>query len=205
MAKTIISTAGAPAAIGTYSQAVRVGDTVYLSGQIGLDPQSGQLVEGIDAQITRAKAEVQRVEAEGSIAVARATLAEMAAKGEANAVKQAELEASIKLAEARLKEVDLLKQAASAAEFAVARQRDLGEASAQAAEKAAAGAKTAGDAAEVFRRIEQVVELLGILDLDDDHPAGVVGVAVDHADVVGDILVDADHRPADRRDGELEH
>ena len=40
-------------AIGTYSQAVRVGDTVYLSGQIGLDPQSGQLVEGIDAQITR--------------------------------------------------------------------------------------------------------------------------------------------------------
>ena len=53
MARTIISTAGAPAAIGTYSQAVRVGDTVYLSGQIGLDPQSGQLVEGIDAQITR--------------------------------------------------------------------------------------------------------------------------------------------------------
>ena len=53
MAKTIISTAGAPAAIGTYSQAVRVGDTVYLSGQSGLEPQSGQLVEGIDAQITR--------------------------------------------------------------------------------------------------------------------------------------------------------
>lgn len=53
MAKTIISTAGAPAAIGTYSQAVRVGDTVYLSGQIGLDPQGGQLVEGIDAQIVR--------------------------------------------------------------------------------------------------------------------------------------------------------
>jgi reactive intermediate/imine deaminase len=53
MAKTIISTADAPAAIGTYSQAVRVGDTVYLSGQIGLDPQSGQLVDGIDAQIVR--------------------------------------------------------------------------------------------------------------------------------------------------------
>ncbi|MCK6405722.1 MAG: RidA family protein [Rhodocyclaceae bacterium] len=53
MAKTIVSTAGAPAAIGTYSQAVKVGDTVYLSGQIGLDPQSGQLVEGIDAQIVR--------------------------------------------------------------------------------------------------------------------------------------------------------
>lgn len=53
MAKTIISTADAPAAIGTYSQAVRAGDTVYLSGQIGLDPKSGQLVDGIDAQIIR--------------------------------------------------------------------------------------------------------------------------------------------------------
>ena len=53
MAKTIISTAGAPAAIGTYSQAVKAGDTVYLSGQIGLDPQSGHLVDGIDAQIVR--------------------------------------------------------------------------------------------------------------------------------------------------------
>jgi reactive intermediate/imine deaminase len=53
MARTIISTAGAPAAIGTYSQAVRVGDTVYLSGQIGLDPATMQMVDGIDAQIVR--------------------------------------------------------------------------------------------------------------------------------------------------------
>lgn len=53
MAKTIISTPNAPAAIGTYSQAVRVGDTVYLSGQIGLDPQSMSMVDGIDAQIVR--------------------------------------------------------------------------------------------------------------------------------------------------------
>ncbi len=49
--KTIISTANAPAAIGTYSQAVKVDGTVYLSGQIGLDPASMQLVDGIDAQI----------------------------------------------------------------------------------------------------------------------------------------------------------
>ena len=49
MSRTIISTPAAPAAIGTYSQAVRVGDTVYLSGQIGLDPASMQMVEGIDA------------------------------------------------------------------------------------------------------------------------------------------------------------
>lgn len=53
MAKTIISTPQAPAAIGTYSQAVKVGDTVYLSGQIGLDPASMQMVDGIDAQIVR--------------------------------------------------------------------------------------------------------------------------------------------------------
>jgi reactive intermediate/imine deaminase len=53
MSKTIISTVNAPAAIGTYSQAVRVGDTVYLSGQIGLDPATMQMVDGIDAQVIR--------------------------------------------------------------------------------------------------------------------------------------------------------
>lgn len=54
MSRQIISTPHAPAAIGTYSQAVKVGNTVYLSGQIPLDPATMQLVEGgIDAQITR--------------------------------------------------------------------------------------------------------------------------------------------------------
>jgi reactive intermediate/imine deaminase len=53
MSRKIISTAAAPAAIGIYSQAVQAGDTVYLSGQIGLDPVSMQMVEGIDAQIVR--------------------------------------------------------------------------------------------------------------------------------------------------------
>lgn len=53
MTKKIIQTTEAPAAIGTYSQAVQVGQTVYLSGQIGLDPASMQMVEGIDAQIHR--------------------------------------------------------------------------------------------------------------------------------------------------------
>ena len=49
-----ITTPEAPAAIGTYSQAVRAGDTVYLSGQIPLDPKSMKLVEGdIEAQIRR--------------------------------------------------------------------------------------------------------------------------------------------------------
>jgi len=51
--KKTIQTPDAPAAIGTYSQAVRVDDTVYLSGQIGLDPISMQMVEGIEAQIHR--------------------------------------------------------------------------------------------------------------------------------------------------------
>ena len=51
--KQTIHTAAAPQAIGTYSQAVRCGDTVYMSGQIGLDPQSMQMVDGIEAQIVR--------------------------------------------------------------------------------------------------------------------------------------------------------
>lgn len=53
MMRQIISTATAPAAIGTYSQAVRAGATIYLSGQIGLDPASMTLAAGIDAQIQR--------------------------------------------------------------------------------------------------------------------------------------------------------
>jgi reactive intermediate/imine deaminase len=53
MSRTIVSTPNAPAAIGTYSQAVKVGDTIYMSGQIPLDPKSMQLVDGIDAQIVQ--------------------------------------------------------------------------------------------------------------------------------------------------------
>ena len=53
MSRTIISTPNAPDAIGTYSQAVKVGDTVYLSGQIALDPTTMELVEGTRAQIDR--------------------------------------------------------------------------------------------------------------------------------------------------------
>jgi reactive intermediate/imine deaminase len=51
--KIIIQTPDAPAAIGTYSQAVRVDDTVYLSGQIGLDPSTMQMAEGIEGQVHR--------------------------------------------------------------------------------------------------------------------------------------------------------
>jgi reactive intermediate/imine deaminase len=54
MSKHIISTTNAPAAIGVYSQAVRVGNTVWVSGQIPLDPATKELVTGgIEAQIRR--------------------------------------------------------------------------------------------------------------------------------------------------------
>jgi len=53
MAKQIIHTDAAPKAIGTYSQAVRAGSTVYLAGQIGLDPATMEIVAGIGPQIRR--------------------------------------------------------------------------------------------------------------------------------------------------------
>lgn len=54
MSKTPVHSDAAPAAIGPYSQAVRHGDAVYLSGQIPLDPETMELVEGdIDTQIRR--------------------------------------------------------------------------------------------------------------------------------------------------------
>jgi reactive intermediate/imine deaminase len=54
MTKQIISTPQAPAAIGTYSQAVRVGNTIWVSGQIPLDPATTELVAGdMEAQIRR--------------------------------------------------------------------------------------------------------------------------------------------------------
>ena len=54
MSRTVISTPHAPQAIGTYSQAVRTGSTVYLSGQIPLDPATGELVPGdVETQVRR--------------------------------------------------------------------------------------------------------------------------------------------------------
>ena len=50
MSKTAIHSKNAPAAIGPYSQAIGAGGTVYLSGQIGLDPATGNLVDGVEAQ-----------------------------------------------------------------------------------------------------------------------------------------------------------
>jgi len=50
MSKEAITSRHAPAALGPYSQGVRAGNTVYLSGQIGLDPATGNLVDGVEAQ-----------------------------------------------------------------------------------------------------------------------------------------------------------
>ena len=50
MSKQAITSKHAPAALGPYSQGVRAGWTVYLSGQLGLDPATGNLVEGVEAQ-----------------------------------------------------------------------------------------------------------------------------------------------------------
>ena len=62
MAKHVISSPDAPAAIGPYSQAIRTGDTLWMSGQIPLDPASMQIVEGgIDAQAQRVFANMRAV------------------------------------------------------------------------------------------------------------------------------------------------
>jgi reactive intermediate/imine deaminase len=64
MGRQVIQSTGAPAAIGPYSQAVRAGDTLYMSGQIPLDPQTMQIVDGgIDAQARQVFANLRAVAA----------------------------------------------------------------------------------------------------------------------------------------------
>lgn len=61
MSRQIVHTDAAPKAIGTYSQAVRCGATVYLSGQIGLDPATMEMVAGVGPQIHRVFQNLQAV------------------------------------------------------------------------------------------------------------------------------------------------
>lgn len=73
MPRQIISTPNAPGAIGTYSQAVRVGDTVYISGQIPLDPATMQMVSGdIEAEIRRVFDNLKAIAAAAGGALAHA-------------------------------------------------------------------------------------------------------------------------------------
>jgi reactive intermediate/imine deaminase len=61
MNKEIVSTPGAPAAIGPYSQAVKTGLVVFTSGQIGLDPKTGELVADFEAQVRQSFANLDAV------------------------------------------------------------------------------------------------------------------------------------------------
>jgi len=61
MTRQAIQTNGAPAAIGAYSQGIRSGDLVFCSGQVGLDPASGELADGVEAQAERALRNLQAV------------------------------------------------------------------------------------------------------------------------------------------------
>lgn len=63
MAKQPVQTPDAPQAIGTYSQAIHAGGTIYLSGQIGLDPATMTVVNGVEAQIHQVFRNLQAVAA----------------------------------------------------------------------------------------------------------------------------------------------
>jgi len=54
MTRQAIQTSGAPAAVGAYSQGIVAGDLVFCAGQVGLDPATGELVDGVEAQAERA-------------------------------------------------------------------------------------------------------------------------------------------------------
>jgi len=61
MTRQAIQTNGAPAALGPYSQGIRSGDLVFCSGQVGLDPATGELADGVEAQAERALRNLQAV------------------------------------------------------------------------------------------------------------------------------------------------
>ena len=66
--KKVIATAAAPAAIGPYSQAIQVGNLLYTSGQIPIDPATGQIVEGgIEAQTRQSLLNVQAILKEAGV------------------------------------------------------------------------------------------------------------------------------------------
>jgi len=67
--RKVISTSQAPAAIGPYSQAIKAGKFLFASGQLGLDPTTGNLQEGIEAQTRQALANIQAVLAEAGASV----------------------------------------------------------------------------------------------------------------------------------------
>ena len=69
--RTVVSTTDAPAALGPYSQAIRAGQFLFMSGQLGLDPATGQLAEGVEAQTRQVLANLQAVLAAAGAGVAQ--------------------------------------------------------------------------------------------------------------------------------------
>jgi 2-iminobutanoate/2-iminopropanoate deaminase len=67
MDKKVIATKRAPAAVGPYSQAIRAGGLLFVSGQLGLDPATGKLVEGVEAQAERALENMAAILAEAGM------------------------------------------------------------------------------------------------------------------------------------------
>jgi 2-iminobutanoate/2-iminopropanoate deaminase len=70
MSRQAISTASAPAAIGPYSQAIEIDGVLYCSGQLGLDPATGQLLDGIEAQAERSLRNLEAVLAAAGLTTA---------------------------------------------------------------------------------------------------------------------------------------
>jgi 2-iminobutanoate/2-iminopropanoate deaminase len=86
-----VSTTGAPNPVGPYSQAVVAGGFVFTAGQVGLDPATGKVVEGLDAQVERALANTRAVLAAAGLDVADIVkvtfyLTDMSAFGAVNAI-----------------------------------------------------------------------------------------------------------------------
>lgn len=91
MSRRQVVVAGAPAAIGPYSQAIEIDGFVFCSGQLGLDPATGQLLEGVEAQTERALLNLEAVLAAAGLTtadVAKTTifLADLANFSQVNAI-----------------------------------------------------------------------------------------------------------------------
>lgn len=89
--KKVISTNAAPAAIGPYSQAIRIGDFIFISGQIPVNPATGNIPEGIKAQTAQSIANIKAILAEAGISIEHVIkttvfLADMSLFGEMNEV-----------------------------------------------------------------------------------------------------------------------
>ncbi len=89
--KKVISTNAAPAAIGPYSQAIRIGEFIFISGQIPVNPATGNIPEGIKAQTAQSIANIKAILAEAGISIDHVIkttvfLADMSLFGEMNEV-----------------------------------------------------------------------------------------------------------------------